>query len=62
MATFQKTETIVVKGTIKDEGGVLVTPTVSTKITITDPSAVSVVNSQGVTFDSTGVFRYIYTP
>lgn len=62
MATFQETETIVIKGTIKDESDVLVTPAVSTKITITDPLAVKVKENQDVTFDSTGVFRYVYTP
>ncbi len=62
MATFQSVETIVIKGTIKDEGGVLVTPTTSTKVTITDPNGTVVVNDSAVTFDAVGTFRYLYTP
>lgn len=62
MATFQKIETIVIKGTIKDENEVLVTPAVSTKVTVIDPDATKVVDNLSVTFDSTGVFRYVYTP
>lgn len=62
MATFQSTETIVIKGTIKDEGAVLVTPATSTKITVTDPDGTAVVDDQAVTFDTVGTFRYLYTP
>lgn len=62
MSTFQKTETIVIKGTIKDEDEVLTTPAVSTRITIIDPTGTEVVTDTSVTFDSTGVFRYVYTP
>lgn len=62
MATFQASETIVIKGTIKDEGAVLVTPATSTKITITDPAGTVVVNDLAVTFDAVGTFRYLYTP
>ena len=62
MATFQSVETIVIKGTIKDESEVLVTPATSTKITITDPAGTEVVAAQNVTFDATGTFRYLYTP
>ena len=61
MATFQSVETIVIKGTIKDESAVLVTPATSTKITITDPDGTLVVNDVAVTFDATGTFRYLYT-
>ena len=62
MATFQSDETVVIKGTIKDESGVLVTPATSTKITVIDPNGTKVVNDQAVTFDSVGTFRYLYTP
>lgn len=62
MATFQSDETIVIKGTIKDEAGVLVTPATSTKVTITDPAGTAVVADQAVTFDAVGTFRYLYTP
>lgn len=62
MATFQSTETVVIKGTIKDEGAVLVTPATSTTITITDPDGTEVVEAQAVTFDTVGTFRYLYTP
>ena len=62
MATFQDVETIVIKGTIKDESAVLITPATSTKITITDPNGTVVVNDLAVTFDATGTFRYLYTP
>lgn len=62
MATFQGVETIVIKGTIKDEGGVLVTPTTSTVCTITDPAGVEVVAASAVIFDTVGTFRFLYTP
>lgn len=62
MATFQETETVVIKGTVKDEDGVLVTPGTSSKITITDPAGTAVKDNQDVTFDSIGIFRYLYTP
>lgn len=62
MATFQDVETIVIKGTIKDESAVLVTPATSTQITITDPVGTKVVESAAVTFDTIGTFRYLYTP
>ena len=62
MATFQKTETIVIKGTIKDESAVLVTPATSSKITITDPAGTKVKEDQALTFDAVGTFRYLYTP
>ena len=62
MATFQETETVVIKGNIKDEDGVLVTPATSTKITITDPAGTKVKDAQDVTFDAIGTFRYTYTP
>lgn len=62
MATFQRAETIVIKGTIKDETSTLITPSTSTKMTITDPSGTEVVADQAVTFDSIGVWQYIYTP
>lgn len=62
MATFQQTETVVIKGTIKDESGVLVTPATSTTITITDPAGTEVKDAQAVTFDAIGTFRYLYTP
>ncbi len=62
MATFQKTETVVIKGTIKDEDGVLTTPATTTVITITDPAGTAVKDAQAVTFDTVGTFRYLYTP
>lgn len=62
MATFHLGETVVIKGTIKDESAVLVTPATSTKITITDPAGTAVVNGVAVTFDAVGTFRYTYTP
>lgn len=62
MATFQVDETVVIKGTIKDESAVLVTPATSTLITITDPAGTEVTAAQAVTFDSVGTFRYLYVP
>lgn len=62
MATFQRDETVVIKGTIKDESAVLVTPATSTLITITDPAGTVVKDGQAVTFDSVGTFRYLYVP
>lgn len=62
MATFQKTETVVIKGTIKDEDGVLITPGTSTKITITNPVGTKVKDAQDVSFDTIGTFRYTWTP
>lgn len=62
MATFHLGETVVIKGTIKDESAVLVTPATSTKITITDPAGTAVVDDIAVTFDTVGTFRYTYTP
>lgn len=62
MATFQRLETIVIKGTIKDENSDLITPSTSTKITITDSAGTEVVDDQAVTFDSVGNWKYLYTP
>ena len=62
MATFQVLETITVKGTIKDDDGDLTTPATSTKITITDPDGTKVVEDIAVTFNSIGIWQYLYTP
>lgn len=62
MATFQITETVTLKGTVKDDNGDLVTPATSTKITITDPVGIKVVNNLAVTFNSVGTWQYLYTP
>jgi uncharacterized protein YfaS (alpha-2-macroglobulin family) len=62
MASFQRDETVVIKGTIKDENLVLTTPATSTLITITDPAGTEVTADQAVTFDSVGTFRYLYVP
>ena len=62
MATFQRAETIVIKGTIKDEALALITPSTSTKITVTDPAGVAVVNDLSVTFSAVGEWQYQYTP
>lgn len=62
VATFERPETVVVKGTVKDEDEVLTTPGTSTKITITDPAGAAVVSAQDVTFDAVGIWRYLYNP
>ena len=62
MAQFQRGETIVIKGTIKDSDKVLTTPATSTKITITDSEGVVVVEPTNVTFDSIGIWKYLYDP
>lgn len=62
MATFQVTETVTINGTIRDSDGDLTTPATSTKITITDPAGTKVVDDLAVTFDSAGVWQYLYTP
>jgi len=60
MATFRIAETIVIKGTVKDEDGVLVTPATDTKITVTSPVGFAVVDGLGVAFDSVGIFRHTF--
>jgi hypothetical protein len=60
--TFETGETVVVKGTTKDEDDVLVTPAVSTKITILDSAGTAVVDGQDVTFSAEGVWYYRYAP
>ncbi len=60
--TFETGETVVVKGTTKDEEGVLVTPAVSTKLTVLDPEGTAVVNDQDVTFSAVGTWYYRYVP
>ena len=60
MATFRISETIVIKGTVKDEAGVLVTPDTTTIITVTSPAGAVVVDGLGVTFDSVGVWRHTF--
>lgn len=62
MPTFESGETAVIRGTTKDESGVLVTPAVSTKITITDPAGTEVETDQDVTFTTTGMWEYLYVP
>lgn len=62
MTTFQRAETIVIKGTIKDETDTLITPATSTKVTVTDPIGSAVVLEDDVSFDSVGIWKYIYTP
>ena len=62
MATFQRAETILIKGTIKDENLALFTPSTSTKITVIDSAGTKVVDDLAVTFDSVGVWKYSYTP
>ena len=62
MATFQRAETILIKGTIKDENLALFTPVTSTKITIIDSAGTKVVDDLTVSFDSVGVWKYSYTP
>ena len=62
MAQFQRGETIVIRGTIKDSDRVLTTPATSTKITVTDSAGVVVVDALAVTFDSIGIWKYLYTP
>lgn len=61
-ATFETGETVVTKGTTKDEDGILVTPAVSTKITVLDPDGTAVVNDVSVTFSATGVWYHRYVP
>lgn len=60
MASFQVGETVVVRGTIKDENDALTTPATSTKITITDPTGTVVKDAQDVSFDAIGVWKYVY--
>lgn len=62
MSSFETGETVVLKGTTKDEDGVLVTPAVSTKITVLDPAGTAVVNGQSVTFSGVGEWYYRYVP
>ncbi len=62
MATFQRAETVVIRGTIKDESDLLLTPSTSTKITVIDSDGTSVVTDAAVSFDSVGVWKYAYTP
>lgn len=62
MSTFESGEAVYVRGTTKDEDGILVTPAVSTKITILDPAGTEVTSAQDVTFTSVGVWEYLYTP
>jgi len=62
MSSFEAGETVVVKGTTKDEDGILVTPAVSTKITVLDPAGTTVVDDQAVTFSAVGVWYYRYVP
>lgn len=62
MATFQRPETVVIKGTVKDEDDVLTTPGTSTQITITDPAGTEVETDENVTFDSVGIWRFLHTP
>ena len=62
MATFQVLETVTIKGTIKDGDGDFTTPATSTKITVTDPDGTKVVEDIAVTFNSIGVWQYLYTP
>ena len=62
MATFQVTETVVLKGTIKDDNGDLTTPATTTKITITDSEGTKVVDDLDVTFSAIGIWQYLYTP
>lgn len=62
VATFERPETVVIKGTVKDESEILVTPDTSTLMTVTDPAGTVVVNGLTVTFDSIGIWRYLYTP
>lgn len=63
MATFVDEETVVIKGTIRDEDGVLVTPgnlPEQSRVTILDPLGVPVVSNQIAFFSATGVFRCLY--
>ncbi len=62
MATFQVTETVTVKGTIRDDNGDLTTPATSTKITITNSEGTKVVDDLAVSFSSIGIWQYLYTP
>lgn len=62
MPTFESGEAVVLRGTTKDESGVLVTPAVSTKITILNPSGTAVVTDQDVTFIAVGTWEYLYEP
>ena len=63
MTTFIDEETVLIRGTIKDENGVLVTPDdlpERARITVLDPLGVPVINDQIVSFSATGVFRCLY--
>lgn len=65
MTTFKSRETVVIKGTIKDEDGILVLPAArpaATRITVLDPTGEAVVDDEAIIFDNTGVYRYLYNP
>ena len=60
MATFQIGETVICSITVKNDAGVLTDPASSMKITITDPRGNTVVASQDMVKDSTGMYHYDY--
>lgn len=62
MTTFIRGETVVIKGTIKDEDGILVSPSNSPVVTVLDPEGGAVVDAQQATLDTVGLFRHMYNP
>ncbi len=65
MTTFIRQETVVVKGTVRDELGALITPSSlpsATRITILDPFGIPVVENDAVVYEAEGVYHYLYNP
>ena len=61
LGKFQKTETIICKATVREDGA-LTNPSTSITATITDPVGTEVVSATGMSNVSTGVYTYDYTP
>ena len=62
MSSFQRTETINLRATIRDADDDLTDPGTSTKVIITAPDGTIAVASTSMTKQSTGVYQYPYTP
>lgn len=62
MTTFVRGETVVIKGTVKDEDGILISPSSSPSVTVLDPEGSPVVDAQLATLDAVGLFRHMYNP
>ena len=62
MPSFQRTETINLRATIRDADGDLTDPGTSTKVVVTGPDGTVVVVSTSMAKQSTGVYQHPYTP